>query len=89
MFSCCTLHAEAFSIMMVNMPKDMPKDKANLVLRKQLLKTLVFQCPDPVTIRFLLCLLMHIFHFPVNKISFTKYFFSVLRVADKLKFPSL
>lgn len=85
MFSCCTLHAEAFTIMILN--DYMPKDKANLFLRKQLLKMLFFQCPDPVAIRFLICLIMHIFHFPVNRISFTKYLFFSCESGRQIKTP--
>lgn len=62
------------------------KIKLDQAYRKQLPKMLVFQCPDPVAVRFLLYLIMHIFHFPMDRISFTKYLFFIWKVAD-IKIP--
>lgn len=40
-----------------------------------------------MTIGFLLCLIMHIFHFPVNRISFTKYLFFSFKSGRQIKIP--
>lgn len=55
--------------------------------RKQFLKMLGFQYPDQVTVRFLFCLIMHIFHFLMSKISFTKYLFFSFKSDRQIKIP--
>lgn len=78
------LHAEALSIMMLN--DHMPKDKASPCLQEAAPENDGFSMSRSSD-RFLLYLTMLIFHFPMNRISFTKYLFFSFKSGRQIKIP--
>lgn len=77
------LHAEALSIMLND---HMPKDKASPCLQEAAPENDGFSMSRSSD-RFLLYLTMLIFHFPMNRISFTKYLFFSFKSGRQIKIP--